>query len=105
MLIRGIYRFASDSHAIINLPATSMAGSTARSVGWYHKFRHARNRRMWWWEWGCTSKLKQLSALDYKQSNLQVQYSMDMLKVARRFLNFIPRYWYRGSPSPDLTIL
>ena len=104
-LFRGIFRFASASYAIINISAHSMAVPIARSVGWYLNSRHARNQEMWCWKWWSIPYLKQLSTLDYKQSNLQVQYPADMSKGTRGFLKFIPRDWYSRSPSPDLTIL
>ena len=104
-LFRGIFWVASASQSTSIIPAHSMAVPITRSVRWYLDSRHARNQEMWCWKWWSVPYLKQLSTLDCKQSNLQVQYPADMSKGTRGFLKFIPRDWYRRSPSPDLTIL
>ena len=98
--MEGVYAYTLRMHD----EGESMAVSTARSVGLYHIFHYSINQGLCGWKIGCIQDLKQISALDFKQSNLQVQYSADMLKGTRGFLVFIPRDRYRRSPSPELTI-
>ena len=99
--MEGVYAYTRRMHD----EGESMAVSTARSMGLCHIFHYSINQGLGGWKKRCIQGLSQISALDYKKSNLQVQYSADMLKGTRGLLVFIHKDRYCGSPSLVLTIL